>query len=164
MKNIYKYSKFAIMILFLDIDGVLNLQHKFNGRDEFGVLYEPKCIEAFKYLCENLKFDIVISSTRKMDGLKFLQDLWKKRNYPGNVIDITPDQVDMSNIEYYDLFDRGMEINQWMIDNNYKGKYLIIDDIPDFSEEQNKYFYKTNRVTGLTFSDVDKILSMDFIK
>jgi hypothetical protein len=148
------------MILFLDIDGVLNLPHKFTGRDNFGELFDPKCIEAFKYLCDNLKFDIVISSTRKMDGLEFLQNLWKKRGYPGNIIDITPNEVDMSNIKYYDLFDRGMEINQWIIDNNYKGKYLILDDVPDFSEEQNKYFYQTSQKTGLTFDDVDKILKL----
>ena len=152
------------MILFLDIDGVLNLPYKFRGKDKYGDIYEPNCIEAFKYLCDNLEFDIVISSTRKMDGLKFLQELWDYRNYPGNVIDITPNIVDMSDIEHYDLCDRGMEINQWIKDNNYNGKYLIIDDIPDFSIEQEKYFYRTNQTTGLTLRDVDRILKMDFIK
>lgn len=148
-------------IIFLDIDGVLRPTNEFIGSDEYGKYFNSDCISAFSYLLENIDAKIVISSTWKASGLSVIKEMWTKRALPGFVIDITPNEVDIVNsglTEYYDMVDRGMEIDQWIKDNNYTGKYIILDDVIDFTEEQKKHLIKCNPDTGLTADKVSKFL------
>jgi hypothetical protein len=85
--------------------------------------------------------------------------MWHDRNLPGLIIDITPNEVDVvdsGNAAFYDLVDRGLEIEQWIKNNRYKGNYLIIDDVTDFNKEQMDKFVKTDSYSGLTMDDVEK--------
>lgn len=150
-------------IIFLDIDGVLRPLHSYIGKDGYGQLFTKECLDAFKHLIDNTNAKIVISSTWKSSGLIIMKEMWEERNLPGEVIDITPNEVDVVNsgaAEFYDLVDRGLEIEQWIKDNNFTGNYLIIDDIPDFNREQMNHYVKTDPRVGLTMNDVQKCLEI----
>ena len=87
----------------------------------------------------------MISSTWRRDGLDVMQNLWKHRNLPGEVIDITPTEVDVveyGTCEFYDLVDRGHEIQQWINDHNIVN-YVIIDDDNDMLPSQRGNFVRT---------------------
>ena len=168
MKHLQSYKLFEELsnsesIIFLDIDGVLRPSYSYIGTDEYGQLFTEECLEAFKYLIESTNAKIVISSTWKSSGLIIMKEIWEKRGLPGEVIDITPNEVDVvdsGNAEFYDLVDRGLEIEQWMNNNNFIGNYVIIDDVPDFSKEQIEHYVKTNPKTGLTMEDVKKCIDI----
>ncbi len=160
MRHLKLYENFdEYSIIFLDIDGVLRPINSNIGKDSYGELFKKDCVEAFKYLIGNTNTKIVISSTWKSSGLESLKKMWHDRNLPGLIIDITPNEVDVvdsGNAAFYDLVDRGLEIEQWIKNNSYKGNYLIIDDITDFNKEQMDKFVKTNSYSGLTMDDVEK--------
>lgn len=163
MKYIKEYKEYNKPIIFLDLDGVLRPLYSYIGKDSYGEKFDNKCIEAFRYLIKNTNADIVLSSTWKSSGLSIIKEMWRSRNLPGNVIDITPNEVDIvdsGNAEFYDMVDRGLEIDQWIKINNFKGKYLILDDISDFSDTQLKYFIKTDSRLGLTMENARNGVSL----
>ena len=150
-------------IIFLDIDGVLNLLHIDTGKDEYGQIFSNECVEAFDYLIEKTNANIVIISTWKSSGLSIMKEMWINRELPGNVIDITPNEVDLVDngvVDFYDMVDRGLEIEQWIKNNNFKGSYVIIDDVTDFNKEQMLHFVKTNPKAGLTMNDSEKAIKI----
>jgi len=161
LKTYESYTDYSI--IFLDIDGVLRPINSYIGKDEYGQLFTKECLDSFRYLIDNSNTKIVISSTWKSSGLVIMKELWEKRNLPGEVIDITPNEVDVvdsGNAEFYDMVDRGLEIEQWIKDNNFTGNYLIIDDVPDFTDEQMNHYVKTDTNVGLTMNDVKKCLEI----
>lgn len=117
--------------IFLDIDGVLNpwenqmIAEKYLGKDQYGVLFETSCVEVLKRIVDNYSSNIIISSTWRSSGIAILREMWKKRNLPGEVIDITVDDL-TSMLD--SVNSRGDEI-QHFLDNNQVEDYLIIDDI-----------------------------------
>jgi hypothetical protein len=119
-------------IIFLDIDGVLNVC--FEGRDEYGRYFHPHFVENLRYIIEKTQAKIVISSTWRFSGLIIMQEMWEKRNLPGEVIDITP---------HIDICKRGEEIQFWL-DNNQISNYVIIDDDTDMLESQKNNFVQTS--------------------
>lgn len=130
-------------IIFLDIDGVLNVIGQ--GRDEFGQCFHKHFEDNLRWIIEETGAKIVISSTWRMSGLSEMQRMWKHRNLAGEVIDITPTEVDVverGTCEFYDQVDRGFEIQQWIDDNNVKC-YCIIDDDNDMLPSQKKNFVRT---------------------
>ena len=44
--------------------------------------------------------------------------------------------------------------------NNFNGKYLIIDDVPDFTDVQMTKYIKTNPSIGLTMDDAKKCIEI----
>jgi hypothetical protein len=130
-------------IIFLDIDGVLNVIGQ--GRDEFGQCFHKHFEDNLRWIIEQTGAKIVISSTWRMSGLSEMQRMWKYRNLAGEVIDITPTEVDVverGTCEFYDQVDRGFEIQQWIDDNNVKC-YCIIDDDNDMLPSQRNNFVRT---------------------
>lgn len=121
-------------IIFLDFDGVvetiywnqaedgtwsLNI-HK-TGRRE---LNNKQAIGWLNELYNKIQYDVVISSTWRI-GMK-QEELQELLTYSGfnpeiKVIGTTP-------ILYQQ---RGLEIQKWIDDNNFKGKFIIIDDDSD---------------------------------
>jgi hypothetical protein len=137
-------QKNKIKIIFLDIDGVLNVIGQ--GHDEFGQKFHQHFEDNLRWIIEETAADIVISSSWRSAGLDEMQRMWSQRNLPGNVIDITPNEVDVvarGTCEFYDLVDRGHEIQQW-IDDNQIEKYVIIDDDPDMLDSQLNNFVQTS--------------------
>lgn len=137
-------------LIFLDIDGVLALNHQ--NRDEYGSLFHENFIDNLKFIIENTKAKIVISSTWRASGILALKEMWKKRNLPGEIIGVTP----LSNLRY-----RGHEIESYL-DNVCKFKrinysqvlqqtyietsicknYIILDDDSDMLLGQKEHFIK----------------------
>ena len=130
-------------ILFLDIDGVLNVYPQ--GRDKYGSKFHSHFEENLKRIIEETGAKIVISSTWRMSGLKVMQEMWKNRNLAGEVIDITTNEIEVVKrgiCEFYDLVDRGHEIQIW-IDDNHIENYCILDDDNDMLPSQKNNFVRT---------------------
>jgi len=153
-------------VIFLDIDGVLQVE--FNKKDEWGHLFYQPFVDNLQRIIDQTGAKIVISSTWKSSGLNVIKDMWSARNLPGEVIDITPNEVDVVDrgyCEFYDMVDRGYEIQQW-IDDNKPDKWVIIDDVSDMLPTQMNNFVLTQnlvdldsyRGTGLTKSCTDKVI------
>jgi methionine--tRNA ligase beta chain len=127
--------------IFLDIDGVLNVDYK--DRDQFGHIFRDEYVQNLKEIIEKTGAKIVISSTWKDKGIERMLALWKERNLPGEIIDVTPDCVDVceaTDIVYYDQVKRGHEIKLWLDRHPEVTQYVIFDDIQDFLDEQQDYF------------------------
>jgi hypothetical protein len=164
-------------IIFLDIDGVLNPVHYMNAtykmwkasfgeiksHDEYGQLFFYQNCDALKKAIDETGAKIVISSTWRMAGESEMKALWKHRNLAGEIIGITPNEVDVVNngiAKFYDEVCRGDEIKLWINTNNFTGKYVIIDDTKDMLKEQEPCFVVTNSYFGLTLKDADKAIEI----
>jgi len=119
-------------IIFLDIDGVLQVQHP--ERDEFGAVYHPKFVENLRTIIEETGAKIVMSASCRSEGLPFLRAMWKHRNYPGEIIGITPHSEERH---------RGKEIKTWMT-FFYVENYVILDDNDDMLPEQMEKLVQTS--------------------
>jgi len=136
-------------IIFLDIDGVLNVMMP--ERDKFGSLFHPHFVENLRRLINETGAKIVISSTWRFDGLDAMIEMWQERNLPGEVIGITPDCQyivnEIGKYEFYDQVQRGDEVKAWLehakSQNIIIDNYIIIDDDNDFLPEQMNNFVRT---------------------
>jgi hypothetical protein len=132
-------------IIFLDIDGVLNVYCQ--DRDEYGCTFHKHFEDNLKWIIEQTNAKIVISSTWRTNGLERLQNMWIVRSLAGEIIDITPPTSHIVKIgicEFYDEVCRGHEIQQWLDENKYVGTYCIIDDDNDMLESHKNNFVKTS--------------------
>ncbi len=133
------------MILFLDVDGVLNNTKSYNLFDEYN-------LNNLKQLCGALKPRIVLSSDwrRRADNMAYVRSELKFIGL--DIFDVTP--MRMNPIA------RKFEISWWLEDNDWS-EGVILDDL---SEEEcdpqlpNLFFYQTDFNLGLTEEDVNKIL------
>jgi len=120
-------------VIFLDIDGVLNLISQ--GHDKFGSIFHSNFTDNLKYIIDKTNAKIVISSSWRLSGLNWIKDLWLYRNLPGEIIDRTK--------SIYPSTKRGYEIQDWL-DNNKYINYCIIDDDTDMLEHQFNNFVQTS--------------------
>ena len=51
---------------------------------------------------------------------------------------------------------RGHEINQWIVENNYSGKYVVLDD-GDRQFLPDQHLVKTDYSVGLTEEDIQEV-------
>ena len=139
MKSLKELTKKKMKnkIIFLDIDGVLNVMSQ--EFDEFGQLFNPVFVNNLAYIIEKTNAKLVISSSWRFRGLKHMVNLWKHRNLPGEIIGVTPDLM------FNDDVNRGDEINAWLVKNaDSVDNYCIIDDDEDMLPEQMNNFVKTS--------------------
>ena len=125
-------------VIFLDIDGVLNLCYE--GRDEYGSLFHPHLVDNLRRLIDKTGAKIVISSTWRMSGLVIMKEMWIKRELPGEVIDITPNFMK----HYGTTLCRGKEIDAYLKDHPEVESYVILDDDTDMEDHQLDRFVKTS--------------------
>lgn len=147
-------------VLFLDIDGVLNKEWWIRGKptDNYGVLFDPKCVANLEKIIARTSADIVISSSWKMFmGLSGLQAMWKERGLPGKVIDVTPDVmcdkllIDQEFNNGDILYNKGCEIKGWLSKyGDDVSHYAIIDDMDDILPEQKSHYIQTDPSVGIT--------------
>ncbi len=131
-------------IIFLDIDGVLNVYCE--GRDQFGCTFHTNFVENLRNIIDKTGAKIVISSSWRTDGLDVMKELWKYRDLPGEVIDVTPDCYDLikeGKFEFYDQVERGHEIQDWLDNHKEVTNYVIIDDDNDMLDNQRENFVRT---------------------
>jgi hypothetical protein len=131
--------------------------------DEYGQLFDPRCVAWLDYIIQKTGAKIVISSTWRMSGLKVMQNLWRDRKLPGEVIDITCGRgygkgVDPELIKRHltEGADRGYEIQQWLEDHPEVTRYVILDDDIDMCTGQN--FVHTPGKFGLENDSTDKAI------
>jgi hypothetical protein len=168
-------------ILFLDIDGVLNSwdnAHAYMAvsektrdiitKDNYGSLFDERCVRWLRYIILMTKADIVISSTWKLKGLFVIQEMWKKRCLPGNVIDITTLEIkDELLMKYPDQIEnqRGYEIEQWIEEHREEIlNYCIIDDNSDMLNHQIDNFAQVDIRYGLNRKGAENVLEIFKIK
>lgn len=121
-------------IIFLDFDGVVETIywekdkggswsyniHKY-GRDE---LNNKQAIGWLNKLYSKVPYDIVVSSTWRIGmTLEQLQILITKSGFNSEI-----KVIGMTSILHQQ---RGLEIQKWIDDNNFRGKFVIIDDDSD---------------------------------
>lgn len=131
-------------IIFLDIDGVLNVD--LSDCDEYGKLFHPHLVDNLRHIVEQTGANIVITSTWKSKGLKTLQRMWVDRSLPGKVIDLTAycDEVAKDQgIQYYDQITRGHEVQHWLDKHSEVTNWVMIDDDLDIMPEQLSNFVRT---------------------
>lgn len=152
-------------IIFLDIDGVLNVN-----------VFQAKFINNLKTIIEATDAKIVISSSWRKKGLSQIQDMWLNRGMPGVVIDTTPsiytkkELINFWNDQHihptprkanYSI-PRGCEIQYWLHSKGFRHinwskeeqqkyikdsgieSYVILDDDSDMLYEQRNNFVKTS--------------------
>jgi len=160
-------------VIFLDIDGVLNsvdymnaLHYRFRSEvakgeasfpvpmgetsDEFGQYFDDRCIIHLEAILNYTGAKLVISSTWRKNGLKWMRSLWEYRCLEGDIIDVTP----VVNL------DRGEEIQLWL-DENQVDNYVVIDDETfDIAQYHPNNFVKTNGRFGLTLVDAKKAVEI----
>ena len=115
-------------ILFLDIDGVLNVMPV--NFDKYGAIFKPQFVNNLKWIIEETDAEIVLSSSWRQSGLDVMNQMWKHRNLPKYITDITPTLNDFdftSRFFHFDQISRGDEIEYWL-NNNQWDKFCIIDD------------------------------------
>ena len=156
-------------VIFLDIDGVLSPRWWDSDKqsDNYGRLFDAKAVANLSKIVEETEAEIVISSSWKNVGLVELQNMWRDRNLPGKIVDITPDYMsdelllkeDSSNMDY--LYERGSEIQGWLLlHGDDVSRYVIIDDMDDILPEQQSHFVQTDPEVGITEEDVDKAVRL----
>lgn len=163
--------------LFLDFDGVLNTEHYQNllyheGKalqDEYGAYFDPESVEQLKRIIDATHADIVVESSWKYLGLEAMQEMWDKRQMPGNIIDITPSSISdnwllTANIDEIDPamgHCKGTEIASWLADHATKeALYVIIDDEYVILDSQVPSFILTNPYDGITKELADRAISI----
>jgi hypothetical protein len=110
-------------IIFLDIDGVIRTQE---GDGVFDVpisVYERpfsrKSIAVLEEICHISKAQVVITSTWRIRfSLEELRERFRKENFNGKILDVTPVLPDQG---------RGTEIQTWLDHNEFE-KFVIVDD------------------------------------
>ena len=133
-----------IKVIFLDIDGVLNVGYP--GHDEYGRLFHPEFVGNLKRIIDETGAKIVMSSTWRFAGLEKMKQMWVDRNLPGELIDVTVDCVqivDEGRAEFYDTVERGHEVEQWLDEHPGVDNYVILDDDNDFLAHQRGNFVRT---------------------
>ena len=131
-------------VIFLDIDGVLNVIPK--GFDEYGGIFHENFVDNLKNIIEQTGAKLVISSSWRCMGVDWLKDMWGFRKYPGEIIDITPNEHDVFRYginKHENKVIRGEEIKLWLMVNEVDN-YVIIDDDTDMLPEQFYNFVKTS--------------------
>jgi len=125
-------------IIFLDIDGVLNIQsNSYTTAKSRHNLCEPHLVERLNYLCKKVEnMEIVISSSWRRDMIA-LEEVLKECNF--KYWDRVVGKTSVS--AHSDSLKRGEQIHQWLKKNVSETfmlrdvKIFIIDDEPCGIEE-----------------------------
>tara|TARA_B100002049_G_C16074740_1_gene374395 strand:- start:99 stop:755 length:657 start_codon:yes stop_codon:yes gene_type:complete len=161
-------------LIFLDIDGVLNSREhlEFRGTPEGRVLRkklmdEHKGITGIELVMLDHAlvkrfFSFVVSSGCKV----IISSTWREGHTPshfetlfalcgaefpvGTIIGLTPMLEELNENR------RGHEINQWIVENNYSGKYVVLDD-GDRQFLPDQHLVKTDYSVGLTEEDIQEV-------
>jgi hypothetical protein len=179
-------------VIFLDIDGVLNCKNMYVNKlsthyniedNRYTSFYEPSRLLLNK-LIEETDAKIVISSTWRYDGLRYMKHVWEHENMSGEIIGITP----TLSASWHPV-PRGCEIDYWLnekgffqcfwskeqqqraIDESGIENYIIIDDDSDMLYNQRHHFVqvlpspRNDDGFGLEhYNDALKILSTSLVE
>jgi hypothetical protein len=133
-------------VVFLDIDGVLNVIPQ--GHDRYGAIFHPEFVDNLRRLINETGAKLVISSTWRHSGVISMKEMWEARNLPGEVVGITPDlrwrvKQDAREPNEQDYV-RGDEIQAWLDQHSQVTNYVILDDDSDMLQSQRGNFVQTS--------------------
>lgn len=137
-------------ILFLDVDGVLNMW----GTPSAMFSLNDKRMSRLERVIKETGASIVLSSTwrRSRDHIYILS---RKLSYRNLSI------MDMTTGEYMKIGQiRGDEIQDWLDKHPEVTTYAIVDDNADMLETQKPYLVQTDGSLGLMDHDVEKLISI----
>ena len=143
------------MYIFLDVDGVLNTEADW-ARKVYSL--DPKCVDSFCRLLNSLDEPKVVLSSTWRNGIArdgttavHIDDLIKALE-PASIksfdkTGVAPDGSRTKEIEHY-------------LRRHSEDGYIILDDDPELFEqrENTPHLYLTSSKTGLTDTDVKRIL------
>lgn len=147
-------------ILFLDFDGVLvterNARKNLPREDEFGPLFDEECVQLLRDCQLDLHHvHVVITSTWRYQGLDAMQQMWKQRNMPLPLLDITPlhaaDEALLNGADSATC--RAIEIRAWLDAHPEVYKFAILDDEPISDSRLVEHLVRTNPSIGLSEQD-----------
>lgn len=117
-------------VIFLDFDGVMDTYYYSHvlakdgkpDNDEYGTIFDPNSVRNLKSIIDQTGADIVVTSSWKyLMSYKDILKMWKARQLPGFVTDVTPN---IQGSRY-----RGNEIDAWIRESKSDCKYVILDDL-----------------------------------
>lgn len=141
-------------LIFLDMDGVMNSDRDFLplGYHKTGQisthpvgLFHVQCL---RHIIEETGAKIVISSTwRHTFNEAQFEAIFKVFGCRAEVIGMTP----ITNKH------RGAQIDQWIQENNFTGKFVILDDDTDMDPHMSK-LVKTRTSEGLNLAQCEEVI------
>lgn len=146
-------------VIFLDFDGVLNTERHYarlmaEGRptdDAWGALFDPDAVGNLRKILADTDARIIVSSSWRYDHkLGSLRMMWEVRELPGEIDGVLP--CEATNLS------RGEEIERWL-ERNGRPDYAIIDDLNDFSAEQQSHLVEINPTVGITATDATQAIN-----
>jgi len=158
------------VIIFLDIDGVLNSvafarRTTFTGWPDGHI--DPEAVKHLNHLIAETGAKVVISSTwRKMLNHEELAGVLARHGFVGEVIGETPDFYKLESWERpvpaarYGRFERGDEIQAWLDEHGQDVEtFVIFDDDADM-RHLNNWLVQTSHETGLQAEHVERALTL----
>jgi hypothetical protein len=149
-------------IVFLDIDGVLN-SHDYVKRG--GSLscrndgIDPQAVTQLQRIIDETDCSIVLSSTwRLIHSLSHMRSrlYCAGAKHPVPLRDKTPDLSPRGG--QVERYQRGLEVNAWINNIGFEGKFVCLDDDADFLPGQP--LVQTTFETGLTEAHADRCISI----
>jgi hypothetical protein len=122
-------------IIFLDIDGVLAVDITKYRETKWGDIYpfNLKCCLVFNKIIEETNAQVVLSTDWALKfSLADMREIFDWNAIVCDIIDKTPDNPMYKEADTLEFMSgaRITEINQWLTDNNWTGKWVCIDDLP----------------------------------
>lgn len=155
-------------VIFLDIDGVLNHENHYKWlteTDEPTPLqrvhpyseFNPESCKILNRIIDETNAKIVLSSTWRLDGIPYMNNIFKHVGIFHELYDITPSLAH----KYDTTLCRGKEIDKWLSKHLEVTKYVILDDDTDMEEHQLPFFIKTDPYKdGLNNEVANKVIEI----
>jgi uncharacterized protein YihD (DUF1040 family) len=158
----YKIAKKSPnMLLFLDIDGVLNKYPKYDDSEikkdisKLTNYIDSDCVARLNEIVDLFNPTIILSSYwRRAGKLEDIQKILESKGFKGKLSDKTP-EVGKEHKERYEQIEKVLK--------EYKPDiYIILDDsiLDENPEFEDPNWIRTDRKTGLSHNDVDKIIKI----
>ncbi len=148
-------------LLYIDIDGVLNIDFEDRHKEDGYFLFSQKAMENLNHIFQNTGALGIISSSWRESGISLtsMREVFVRRGFlfPELLIGMTPILVCKGN----HIFDRGKEIYCDRMVRGFEIPYCILDDDSRIPESEN--FVRCEFKTGLTeklAQDAIKVLSL----
>ena len=139
------------MVIFLDIDGVLNKEIQWKHM----FTLDKACVDNFCKFASGIHANIVLTSTWK-NG--FISSLNENNSKPIKQLELFMQEYDLKIIGCTPSLTgrtRDKEIERYIYLNNIN-HYIVIDDDKTLFQNTNQYYYFTNSITGFTKEDIRK--------
>ena len=175
-------------VLFLDMDGVLNSNVFFRSTayaesramqqmgddesygDEWTAMVDNSAVARLNRVIKETGAKVVISSSWRYHRTpEDMQDVLNRCGFKGEVIgrtpvgmEIDPDSVGAPEMRLTVQYDRGYEIEQWLVQNthlNVADNFAIVDDDWDMPNIKD-HFVRTSAEYGLTDEDVNQLIEI----